>query len=269
MIGWFLNNMAKLFPLFSGSTGNSYFLGSRDEGILIDAGKNSKQIHLALERCKISPLAVKAIVITHEHVDHINALKVFASKYNIDVFCSAGTLKELTLKNIVKFPIHIIQNDLQIAGMNINYFNTPHDCAESIGFKIKTQDNKNFAFATDIGCITQEIEENFSNCDFCVIESNHDIDMLKCSDYPYQLKQRVLSASGHLSNKDCAEFLTKIYKTGTKKFLLAHLSSENNYPLLAKETSLCALTMAGLVKDVDYRLEVARKENTDGKGIIF
>lgn len=264
--------MARVYPLFSGSSGNSYFLGSKEAGILLDAGKNAKQIGLMLEKCGISPNAVKGIVISHEHVDHVSALRVFASKYNIPAFCSEKTRTELVKNGVAngKFPIHIIENGLQLADMEINHFKTPHDSAESIGFRVKMPDEKIFSLATDLGYITDEVKQGLEGSDFCVIESNHEIEMLQSNlCYPYNLKKRILSNFGHLSNKDCAEYLPNLHKTGVKRFLLAHLSSENNYPSLALETSICSMTMAGFVRDVDYTIEVARRENQEGKGIIF
>ncbi len=263
--------MAKIYPLFSGSSGNSYFLGRQEQGILIDAGKSAKQLGLALLNCQIDPLAVKGILITHEHSDHVSGLRVFASKYQIPVFASRGTILALESANIANgtFKIHEIEQDLQIADMNIRHFRTLHDCNESIGFKIKSDDGKYLCFATDFGTITPEIEENMYGSHLAVIESNHDENMLKVGKYPFMLKKRILSDIGHLSNRACAEFLPKLHKNSTKKFLLAHLSGENNTPQLAQETSVCSMSLQGYTKDVDYSLFVAPKQNINGTAIIY
>ncbi len=263
--------MSKIYPLFSGSSGNSYFLGRKEEGILIDAGKSAKQLGLALQNCEIDPLAVKAILITHEHSDHVSGLRVFATKYNIPAFTSLGTIQALEKANVANgsFPIFEIEQDLQVAGMSVKYFNTAHDCADSIGFRVKTPDGKILSFATDLGCLSDEVEENLADSSLVVIESNHDENMLKVGPYPYMLKRRILSDIGHLSNRVCAEFLTRLHKNYSRKFLLAHLSSENNTPQIAYETSVCAMSMEGLVKDEDYNLFVAPKQNIKGEAIVF
>ncbi len=263
--------MAKIYPLFSGSSGNSYFLGRQEQGILIDAGKSAKQLGLALQNCQIDPLAVKGIIITHEHSDHVSGLRVFATKYQIPVFASKGTIKALENANIANgaYKIHEIEQNLQIADMTIKHFNTSHDCAQSIGFNILTDDDKRICFATDLGVITDEVEENMYDCSLAVIESNHDENMLKVGKYPFMLKKRILSDIGHLSNRACAEFLIRLHKNNTKKFLLAHLSGENNTPQVAFETAVCSMTLQGFTKDVDYSLFVAPKQNINGSAIIY
>ncbi len=263
--------MARLYPLFSGSEGNSYFLGSKEAGILIDAGKNAKQIGLKLDLCGISPNVIKGILITHEHSDHISALRVFATKYNIPTFCTDTTAHFLINEKVANgsFPLHIIPQNLQIADMEIEHFVIPHDSMSNIGFRIKTADDKVFSFATDIGQITDVVRNYMTGSDFCVIESNHDVAMLQSGPYPYNLKRRVMSNVGHLSNEDCAMFVKELCKNGTKRFMLAHLSRENNTPELAFQTSVCALTMGGFKENVDFVLDVAKRENLDGKAVIF
>ena len=263
--------MARLVPLFSGSSGNSYYIGTKESGILIDAGRSAKQMREMLVTCGIDPLAVQGIFVTHEHSDHVNGLRVFASKFNVPVFGTNGTLEALEAMNISNgsFDIHTMESDLQLADMTINAFRTSHDCAESCGFRVKTADGKTLVFATDLGFVSEEVKENLLGADFAVIESNHDIRMLETGGYPYPLKRRILSNVGHLSNGVCAELLPELYKSGTKRMLLAHLSSENNTPDLAYQTSLCALSMSGLVKDVDFTLAVAPKANLKGTNIIF
>ena len=145
--------MAELCPLFSGSTGNSYYIGSKSSGILVDIGRSCKQVTTVMQRCGIDPLSVQGILITHEHSDHISGLRVFVSKYHIPVFASKGTLGALESMGILndKYPAYTIEDTLELAGMHVNAFRTPHDCAESFGYRIEAEDGHTVTVATDIG----------------------------------------------------------------------------------------------------------------------
>ena len=217
--------MAELCPLFSGSTGNSYYIGSKSSGILVDIGRSCKQVTTVMQRCGIDPLSVQGILITHEHSDHISGLRVFASKYHIPVFASKGTLGALESMGILndKYPAYTIEDTLELAGMHVNAFRTPHD----------------------------------------------DIGMLRTGPYPYSLKRRILSDFGHLSNTACADLLPELFEDGTKHFLLAHLSRENNTPDIARQTAVCGMQMAGVENAEDYILQVAPIENLTGGAITF
>ena len=165
------------------------------------------------------------------------------------------------------FPAYSIEGALQLGDMQISAFRTPHDCAESLGFRIRTADNKLVTLATDLGYITPEIEENLLGADLTILESNHDVGMLRTGPYPYSLKRRILSDHGHLSNTACAEMLPTLYENGTKHFILAHLSRENNTPDIARQTAICGMQMAGI--ENGYILDVAPIENLDGSTVLF
>ena len=230
--------MAELCPLFSGSTGNSYYIGSKSSGILVDIGRSCKQVTTVMQRCGIDPLSV------------LGALE------------SMGILND-------KYPAYTIEDTLELAGMHVNAFRTPHDCAESFGYRIEAEDGHTVTVATDIGHITPEVEENLHGTDLAVIESNHDIGMLRTGPYPYSLKRRILSDFGHLSNTACADLLPELFEDGTKHFLLAHLSRENNTPDIARQTAVCGMQMAGVENAEDYILQVAPIENLTGGAITF
>ena len=261
--------MAELCALYSGSTGNSYYIGSKTEGILVDIGRSARQTTNILKRCGIDPLAISGILITHEHTDHVNGLRVFAGKYRIPVFASEGTLTALESMGVLdgSFPAYTIEGTLQLDEMQISAFRTPHDCAESLGYRIRTADDRVVTVATDLGYITPEIEESLLGADLAVIESNHDIGMLRTGPYPYSLKRRILSDCGHLSNTACAELLPILFENGTKHFVLAHLSRENNTPDIARQTAVCGMQMSGI--EEGYILDVAPIENLDGRTISF
>ncbi len=260
--------MARLCPLFSGSSGNSYYIGSRSAGLLIDVGRSARQMDNMLRLCGIDPLAVQGILITHEHTDHVAGLRVFAKKYGLPVFASPGTLSALG-SVLDGLEAHPIETGMELAGMKVWPFATSHDCAQPRGYRVETEDGRTFALATDLGYLSDEVKASLLGADTVVIESNHDKEMLRAGRYPLYLKQRILSDRGHLSNDVCASFLPELYQSGTRRFLLAHLSQENNTPALARETSLAALTRAGLTPDVDFLLDTASPENTQGRVIIF
>lgn len=260
--------MARLCPLFSGSSGNSYYIGSKSAGVLVDAGRSARQLDLMLAACTIDPLAIQAILVTHEHSDHVSAIRVFAKKYSIPVFASRGTLNALSDK-LDGTQMHTIEQDLQIAGMTINSFATSHDCHEPLGYRIKTADNRTVSVSTDLGYISEEVENGILGVDFAVIESNHDLEMLKTGAYPYYLKNRILSRKGHLSNKDCADFLPKMAKSGTTRFILAHLSRDNNLPSIAKNEALKSLSNHNLIENQDFILSVATPENFKHEICVF
>lgn len=260
--------MARLCPLFSGSTGNSYYIGSRQTGLLIDAGRSARQIEGALRQCGIDPLAVQGILLTHEHSDHIAGVRVLARKYGLRVYGSLGTLRAMA-RDLEGLEALEIAPAMVLAGMTVSPFATSHDCAQPVGYRIRTEDGRVFALATDLGYVSDEVKEHLYGADLAVIESNHDVEMLRSGPYPAYLKARILSSRGHLSNAACGEFLPGLLQSGTRRILLAHLSRENNTPALALETALAALTATGAVRDVDFVLEAAAPENPTGSSIIF
>ena len=263
--------MPRLCPLFSGSSGNSYYIGSAESGILIDAGKSAKQIETALKDNELDIKNVKAIFVTHEHSDHAQGLRVLASRYKIKVYSSGGTISALYEKELINGRVDISPitlDGLETNDMKITPFRISHDCCEGFGYIVETSDGRKTAFATDTGYISNDMKAVLKGCDTIVIESNHDVGMLQNGAYPYILKRRILSDIGHLSNESCANVLTDLVKSGATRFVLAHLSRENNIPELALQTSLCTLQTNGMKQNIDFKLSVAPVANTSGS-IIF
>lgn len=264
--------MARFCTLFSGSKGNSFYIGSGEVSILIDVGRSARQLEHALISNDLDVKGIKAIFITHEHSDHIKGLRILASRYNIRVYASKGTINILKKMEVLneKFSYDIIdENGIWVDGMFIIPFKTSHDSVESVGYIIKTTDGRKIVVVTDIGYISDTVRESIRGSDLVIIESNHDVRMLQNGNYPYYLKRRILSQTGHLSNEACARELPDFVRSGTTRFVLAHLSGENNVPELAYETSICSLNRAGMKKGIDFQLYVAPKENIGGKAIIF
>lgn len=252
--------MARFCTLCSSSSGNSTYIGAGSGGILIDAGTNAKQLTLALEHIAVEPESIRGIFITHEHSDHIGALRVFASRYGIPVFATKGTLDAMDKGGHLKgnFSAEVIgKGGVEAAGMEVRAFRTSHDSAESCGYTVTLPDETKISVCTDTGIITKDALDMVTGSDLILLESNHDKKMLNEGPYPYYLKQRILSDKGHLSNEACAEVARHFVNTGTTRLILGHLSRDNNTASAAiSETSL-ALGEMGAVEGIDYLLKVA------------
>lgn len=263
--------MARVYPLFSGSKGNSYYISQAGRGILIDAGRSAKQIELAMANNELNMKDVEGIFITHEHSDHVSGVRVLASRYGINVYGSKGTLEALDENGVLteKFSSYVIgTGGVETAGMHITPFSISHDCREGFGYVVETNESRKLVLATDTGCVTDQMQDAIITGDVVILESNHDVNMLLNGIYPYVLKRRILSDTGHLSNEVCSTLLPSLVKSGATRFLLAHLSQENNMPSIALQSALCELESSGMQRNVDFTLEVAKSE-TDGSSIVF
>lgn len=238
----------KAFMLFSSSKGNSAYLKCGKDEILIDAGVSARRICCALNDIGTSIKNIRAILVTHEHNDHINGLATISKHYRIPIYAPYLSAKYI-YERIPEAAPFLIQNDegdcIETDNMRIYTFSTPHDSLASVGFRIELG-GKLFGYVTDIGYLSCNVEKILVGCDYAVIESNHDIDMLRRSVYPQFLKHRILSRKGHLSNSDCAEFLPTLVKNGTKSIMLAHLSENNNNPQIAFGESKGRLAADGI-----------------------
>lgn len=251
----------RIISLYSGSTGNAFVISTPSGAILIDAGKNAKRLCGALAEANIDVDDIGAILVTHEHSDHISALPVFLKKHPIPVHIAYGCAYKLLPHPSVEplLQMHPPIHEECICGMRVISFPTPHDSRASVGYRIEIPDADGnvvyrIGYATDIGYVTPEIEEALTGCDAVILESNHDYDMLMTGPYPYDLKKRIASRRGHLSNPDSASLAARLCATGTKKLMLAHLSQENNAPDLALDACLSA------VADADVAVFVAHPE---------
>lgn len=225
--------MITVSTLFSGSSGNSTLIRSDNTAILIDAGRNCKAVCLSLESLGMTLSDISAIFVTHEHTDHISALDVMSKKRQTPIHITEPSAKELCRKAAAA-ECAVIHRGLffeeKVGDLTVRSFALPHDSAAHVGYIIKSEDSDCAGVATDMGFPTVEAFDNLRYCRQIVIESNHDIGMLKRGPYPEYLKQRILSKYGHLSNRDSAEMCLGLAEAGCERFMLAHLSSENNTP---------------------------------------
>ncbi|MBE6858111.1 MAG: MBL fold metallo-hydrolase [Ruminococcus sp.] len=261
--------MARIYPLFSSSKGNSTFIGTEQGGILIDCGVSFRRLSAALEVNRIPLTAVQAVFITHEHSDHVSGLKLFTAKTGCPVYGQKRTLQRLCDNDKISplSPvIDITGKSIAAADMEVRCFNTPHDTIQSCGYRIHTSDDKYCAVCTDLGHVTDEVDEALTGCRLVLLESNYDENMLRTGPYPLYLKERILSQNGHLSNDDCTRQVGRLIERGTTHFILGHLSQDNNRPQIADSTVERGLPQFRRCKD--YLLGVAPVE-TRGGAVIF
>lgn len=252
--------MAKFLTLCSSSSGNCTYIGTENGAILIDAGESCKQLCLALSRYNINPETINGIFVTHEHSDHTKAVRVFARKYDIDVYATHGTMNEMLSKGLLDENNrlnYIDDNGVQIDDLFIKKFKTSHDTAEPCGYTVEIDDDTKIGICTDTGFVTDDAKNAIRGSDLVLLESNHDVYMLRHGIYPPHLQNRILSNFGHLSNDACAETAKQLVSSGTSKLILGHLSEHNNTPRLAYETTMNALQNMGAVPGKDFNLEVA------------
>ncbi len=235
----------KVKVLSSGSKGNTTYIESGNTRILIDCGNTSKYITSKLEDMGIDSNSLDAILITHTHVDHVKGLKVFLKKKNIPVYITRGMIDELSyLDNYCL----IEENTFTINDLCINVIRTSHDVVDSVGYIINDS-NKSIVYITDTGYINKKYFDILSNRDLYIMESNHDVEMLNNSSYPFRVRQRILGDKGHLSNYDSSRYLSSFVGDKTKCVVLAHLSHENNTEELAYEALVSRLSDVNISLD--------------------
>lgn len=222
----------KVSVLSSGSKGNTTYIETDNTKILIDIGNTSKYVKEKLEGYGVDPSSLDAILITHTHVDHIKGLKVFENKYHVPVYITKIMHKSLDF--IDKY-VYIDKDEFDIKDIHVTAIKTSHDAPDSRGYVI-SNNNKSIVYITDTGYINEKYFDILKNKNIYIMESNHDVEMLTNGRYPFNLRQRILSDKGHLSNLDSSKYLSNFIGDNTKYILLAHLSEENNTETLAYET---------------------------------
>lgn len=248
--------------LYSGSSGNSIFVSTSKAKILIDAGLSGIRIERALNDIGESLKNIDAIFVTHEHSDHIKGLGIVSRKYDIPVYANELTWKamESCIGPVKEHNIKIITHDSVIINdMEIVNYKISHDAADARGYSIYGE-NKKVCIATDLGYFSDEVRKSISDADLILLESNHDIEMLKFGPYPYDLKRRILSNVGHLSNDDCGRAIVDIMNEKKKNIILGHLSKINNYPDLAFQTVISILKEESIINGRDINVYLANRD---------
>lgn len=255
--------MITLVSLFSGSSGNAIFVSAGNTKILVDAGLSGKKIEAALSSIGENIRNIQAILISHEHMDHIKGAGILARRFGIPVYANKNTWNAMacTINEIDPRCVRFFKTGdiFGIGDMEVHTFNTPHDAAEPVGFNFLFNGRK-ATIATDMGHMDKELLSCLEGSDMILIESNHDVEMLKTGRYPWPLKRRILGDKGHLCNDVAAEVVAHLAATGTRKFLLGHLSRENNIPELAFQTVKNALLEKSIIVGRDVYLGVAWRD---------
>lgn len=256
----------RLCSIASGSSGNCIYAGDEHTHLLVDAGISKKRVEEGLKELDVKGEELGGILVTHEHIDHIQGLGVFCRKYKTPIYATKGTIEGIRkCSSLGKLPegiLHEIEIDKTFAlgTLSIHPFAISHDANEPSGYRIEDGDKK-VAVATDLGTYDEYIVENLKDLNGVVLEANHDIHMLEVGPYPYPLKRRVMGEKGHLSNELSGRLLCDILHDELQSVILGHLSKENNYEQLAYETVKLEITLGdNPYKGEDIPIMVAKRD---------
>lgn len=246
-------------PLASGSKGNCIYIGSNKTKILVDAGISTKAIRNHLDSLGVDISEIQAVLVTHDHTDHIMGLKVLCSKYGIPVFANSETAKGIvnTFHDCPKFKIFSTGEPFEFGDLEIHPFSIQHDTLDPVGFVIHTDEQK-IGICADLGHATTLVQNKLKGCDYLYLEANHEPSMVHASPRPMIYKQRVLSRTGHLSNEACGLLLAEVAHSGLKHVHLAHLSGECNSPDTALRIVRQQLQMRGIDLSIDIAPQASR-----------
>ena len=259
----------KFLSLASGSSGNCYYLGTEQYGILIDAGIGIRTIRKVLKEYGLSLSMIRAVLVTHDHADHIKAVGNLGEKFGIPVYSTpeihVGINKSYCMTEKLSTSVRHLYKEtpIELEDFKITAFEVPHDGTDNVGYCIEA-DGKVFTFLTDLGCITPVAAQYICKAHYLIIEANYDEEMLKMGPYPAYLKERILGPNGHMCNKDTAEFLANNMHENLKYIWLCHLSKDNNHPELAYKTVEWILRNKGICVGTDVQLSALKRNTPTG-----
>jgi len=262
------------FSLGSGSCGNCYYLATESDAIIIDCGVSLRRFKKYMLEYGMKTGKVKAVLITHDHADHIKAAGKISNEYSLPVYATHQVHEGMD-KNwqaSVKIPVENRHNvgldePFQVGSFRITAFPIPHDATENVGYYIEVG-NYRLSIMTDVGEVTEEVKTYISKSTHLILEANYDEEMLWHGRYPQMLKERISSGHGHLSNKKSAIALAENFCEGLRNVWLCHLSEENNHPELARKTFETVLRSYGIVAGVDFTLDVLRRKIPTGPFLL-
>lgn len=260
----FSSDQYTFFCLSSGSCGNCYFFGNGDYGILIDVGIGVRTIRKRLQEHGYDIDQIRAILITHDHMDHIKSVSTFAHRHHIPIHATAEVHRAISNHRLMKYPIGASKRVIEkgtpflIEDFRFTAFDVPHDSQDNSGYFIEFGTHK-MTLATDIGTLTDEMMPYLTKAHHLIIESNYDEEMLRTGSYPYHLKQRITCGTGHISNRETAEFLASNCNSHLRNIWLCHLSSDNNSPEVAFHTVQKHLSAKGIELGEQLQLHVLER----------
>lgn len=262
--------MLKFISFGSGSSGNCYMLMTPTDGLLIDIGVGLRGLKKHLKDYGLSMSQVHHVLITHDHADHIKSVGSFSKDYQVPVYATEKVHEGINKNYSVQQKILSEQKcfvekgkTIQIGEFMVTPFAVPHDSSDNVGYMIEAE-GVVFCIITDAGCVTDEMKPYISKANYLVIEANHDEEMVKSGPYPQFLKGRIISQTGHLSNRSCGLALVENMTENLRHVWLCHLSEENNHPELARKTVETVLRDYGIIVGVDLKMEVLKRTTPTG-----
>lgn len=249
----------RVSALGSGSKGNSVLVTGSGHKILIDCGFGIRELSARLMALGTTLAELDGILITHEHIDHIKAVKSAGDKHAIPVYMHQRTCRAMGNAAPDNAYVFSTLNGFRLAGFEIHPFPIPHDAVYPLGYSISDGESR-FVYATDLGYVSDEVLAAARGADIVMLESNYDKEMLIKGAYPYYLKQRILSDHGHLCNTDCADAVYKMLSWGTRSFVLGHISQENNLKEIVYNTTAERLAREGCRAHLDFELTIAGQD---------
>ena len=249
----------RVVNLASSSKGNCTYVESGDGKILIDVGISVASVERGLKLLKVDPRDINAIVVSHEHTDHIFGVGSFSTKYNTPIYANVMQQNILPSKiNINHKNINYFTTDFAINGLSVFPIELPHDSVSCHGFVV-SDGSASMAIVTDCGTMSERIINALASVPLVYLESNYDEELLMQSRYPYSTKMRIKSNRGHLSNTECAKTIERLISTGTRQIVLSHISENSNSPTIAYSTCKSYLTSRGIIEGVHVRIDIAKK----------
>ena len=263
------------FSIVSGSSGNCICVGDDTTHLMVDAGVSGKRIEAGMNEYNYTTADMAGVLVTHEHSDHVAGLGVISRKYHLPIYATAGTIRALrSMKSLGKIDdtlFHVIRPDekFSVGSLKVHPFRISHDAADPVAYRVENSKSR-VAVCTDLGYYDDYIVKNLTDLDALLLEANHDIHMLEVGSYPFELKRRILSKVGHLSNESSGQLLCEVLHDDIKHVFLGHLSHENNYPELAYEAVVAEVTMNQDIpyKGTDFDITVARRDAVSQRVII-